>query len=69
MKNDKIKTSFVSPEGPKARANKTGIDLMIYSNPPESGLKPYWNNTSIIVENLKYFLMEYHYRPIVFELF
>ena len=27
MKNYKIKTSFVSLEGPKARANKTGIIL------------------------------------------
>ena len=25
MKNYNIKTSFVSPEGPKARANKTGM--------------------------------------------
>ena len=27
MKNHKIKTSFVRPEGPKARANKTDIIL------------------------------------------
>ena len=27
-KNHKIKTSFVSPEGPEALANKTGINLM-----------------------------------------
>ena len=29
MKNYKIKTNFVSSEGPKARANKTGINFMI----------------------------------------
>ena len=29
MKNNKIKTSFVSPEGPKARATQTGINFMI----------------------------------------
>ena len=30
MKKIKIKTSFFSPEGPKARAKKTGIDFMIF---------------------------------------
>ncbi len=30
MKNYKIKTIFVSPEGPEARANKTGINFMIF---------------------------------------
>ena len=30
MKNFKIKTSFVSTEGPKAQDNKTGINLMIF---------------------------------------
>ncbi len=30
MKNFKIKTSFVSREGPKARADKTGINFMIF---------------------------------------
>ena len=30
MKNYKIKTSFVSLEGPKARANKTGINFRIF---------------------------------------
>ena len=30
MKNYRIKTSFVSPEGPKTRANKTGINFMIF---------------------------------------
>ena len=30
MKNHRIKTSFVSPEGPSARPNKTGIDFMIF---------------------------------------
>ncbi len=30
MKNYKIKNSFVSPEGAKARAYKTGIDFMIF---------------------------------------
>ena len=30
MKNFKIKTSFVRPEGPKARANKIGINFMIF---------------------------------------
>ena len=29
MKDYRIKTSFVSPEGPSARPNKTGIDFMI----------------------------------------
>ena len=29
MKTDKIKTSFVSPEGPNARAKKTGIHFII----------------------------------------
>ena len=29
-KNYKIKTSYVSPEGPKARTNKTGINFMIF---------------------------------------
>ena len=28
MKNHNIKTSFVSHEGPNARANKTGINFM-----------------------------------------
>ena len=31
MKNYNIKTSIVSPEGPKVRFNKTGINLMIFS--------------------------------------
>ena len=30
MNNCKIKTSFVGPEGPKARANKTGIHFMTF---------------------------------------
>ena len=30
MKNYKIKTSFVSSEGPKARANETGLYFMIF---------------------------------------
>ena len=30
MKNYKIKPSFVRPEGPKARANKTSINIMIF---------------------------------------
>ena len=30
MKNDKIKTSFDSPEGPKARDNKTGILIAFF---------------------------------------
>ena len=30
MKNDKIKFSFVKPEGPNAQDNKTGINFMIY---------------------------------------
>ena len=30
MKNHSIKTSFVSPEGPNDRSNKTGIDFMIF---------------------------------------
>ena len=30
MKNFKIKTSFESPDGPKARANKTNINNMIF---------------------------------------
>ena len=29
MKNHKINTNFVSLEGPKARANKSGINFMI----------------------------------------
>ncbi len=29
MYNNKIKSSFVSPEIPKARANKTGFNIMI----------------------------------------
>ena len=29
MYNYKIKTSFVSPEMPKARSNKTGLHIMI----------------------------------------
>ena len=29
-KKDKIKTIFVSPEVPKDKANKTGIDIMIF---------------------------------------
>ena len=31
MKNFKIKTSFVRPEGPKAWANKTGFNFMIFN--------------------------------------
>ena len=31
IKNYHIKTSFVSPEGPKVWANKTGINFMISS--------------------------------------
>ena len=30
MKNYKIETSFVSPDGPKALAYKTGINFMIF---------------------------------------
>ena len=30
MKNQKIKTSFLSPEGTKARSNKTGNNIMIF---------------------------------------
>ena len=30
MKNNKNKTSFVNPEGPKAWANKTGINFIIF---------------------------------------
>ena len=30
MKNQKIKTSVVKPEGPKAKVSKTGIDFMIF---------------------------------------
>ena len=30
MKNYKIKNSLKMPEGPKAQANKTGINLMIF---------------------------------------
>ena len=32
MKNYKNKTSFISPEGQKARAKKTGINIMIFSS-------------------------------------
>ena len=31
MKNQKIKTSFVSPEGPKARGNESGIHFMMFN--------------------------------------
>ena len=30
MKNSKIKASYVSPEGPKARAYKTSINSIIF---------------------------------------
>ena len=30
MKNYKIKTSIINPEGPKAQDNKTGINIMIF---------------------------------------
>ena len=37
MKNYMIKTSFVSPKGPKARANQTGVNfLILIFNPAES---------------------------------
>ncbi len=29
-KNDKIKTNYFIPEGPKTQANKIGIDFMIF---------------------------------------
>ena len=30
FKNEKIYSGFVNPEGPKSRANKSGIDIMFF---------------------------------------
>ena len=38
MKNHKIKTSFLSHEGPKAWSNKTGINFIIFINISEKFL-------------------------------
>ena len=49
MKKYKIKTSFVSPEGPKARVEKTGIDFMIFI----------WYAWKIVCNGMIYFFFQY----------